>query len=844
MAAPSNTNKIYYDILGSFELGVNSGVSPVLLPKNQLSWAINSTVRGGHISHRPPLQKQTLNYNGDTALQAIVESGYYQGAGVYRPDFGASQIIAQIGGHIIRFTPVAGTWTVDDISIAGDLNTILTTPVWMWQSENWLIITDGSAKLPIFYDGTSCRRSYGPSQVLGTTIASGNFPATRVIGEIITVNLAAAWTGGYNYPVIFNGHFYEPITSAGTNTTITTVYATAANVLAGASLSARPSLVGRTTIATASLPGFFSGFHLTFGAPHGLAIGDSVVVLSDPGGIIGPDYNYPVSTIVNVNEVIVFRMNSPAFPAGLPLAAGALIGRAGNTSPDVIIGTVSTGFAVPAIGASLNIDLSVPYSGPANQIVWIGNDEFLGNVLGGSSVGVTLELRNLSDTTDAGAAIPTEDILSVPELPAGRMGAYGMGRNWMCLTDGLSYIASDIVGGAAGTVATNYRDAVLKITENDFLAGGGTFRLPASGNIITAMIFVANLDTSLGQGALQIGTDTGFFSNNCTTDRSDWAALQTPLQTQSLIGQGPLAQNSTVVANSDVLFRSVDGVASLIIARRNFGEEQSWGNTSISREVTRGFENDNISLLTYGSAVTFDNRMLMTCYPSVAGVGVFHQGVIALNFDLVSSLRGKAPPVYDGLWTGLNFLQCLSGNFSGTGRCYAFGFNQDTSIIELYELQRATDGHFDNGSTRIEWPFETAALFREDIKPKSELIRLLDAEIEVQDVDGVVDFEVQYKPDYYPCWTTWRTFQICADQTGTDAKPGYRTRLSLGDPTSDACETANNRPTHIGHFFQFRIKVTGHCDFMGMRVQATTQPEADFGQPVCADVTSDTIPVP
>lgn len=860
MAPPSNTNKIYYDSLSSFELGVNSGISPTLLPKNQLAWAINATMRGGHAACRPPFEKQTFDFDDDEDLQDLVEDGYFQGAAVYRPDFGASQIIAQINGHIIRFTPVGEDWLVEDISIAGDTNVIGTTPVWMWQSEKWLIIQDGTGALPIFYDGDTCRRSYGPAETLGEVAAGvpANFPDPRVIGEVIRLTMTADWEhpagtpGPFNVPVIYNGEFYQPIEN---NTLVydvvlTPLYATVGeNIVAGSNIQIIPSRIGviaTNGIINNGLPVPYPNLGLPLQFPSSITnfIGKQFVITGRSETFTAYTDNGLGGGYYNMMAYVGFDVSL----LGQIIAAGSIATQVAPTDPNVVVGTTTADFVNPALGAEVVVTLTAPYSGPDGQVVWIGDRQYTIRKPDAPAASTTLYLVNLTDTTDAGVAVPTGAadglITSVPEISAGRMGAYGMGRNWYSLTDGISYAAGDIVGGAAGTQANNYRDSVLKTTENDFLAGGGSFRLPSSGNTITSMTFTANLDTSLGQGPLQIGTDAGFFSNQSPVVRDTWEALENPIQTQSLIGQGPVAQNSTIAANSDVLFRSIEGLGSLIVARRNFEEQMSWGNTPISREVSRALENDNKSLFAYGSSVNFDNRWLTTCYPSVSGIGVFHQGLVALNFDLVSNLRGKAPPVYDGLWTGLNFVQALTGNFSGTGRAFAFAFNTVTSKLELYELIRTGDGYFDNGDTEIGWSIETPCMFREDIKPKSELIRLLDVELSVQDVRGSVTFEVQFKPDFYPCWTTWRSLQICADQSEDDSKPGYRTRLSLGDPPTEYCEEGNNRPLCIGHFFQFRINVTGYCKIMSLRAQATTQPEVDFAPPVCAPVTTTDLTTP
>jgi hypothetical protein len=136
-------------------------------------------------------------------------------------------------------------------------------------------------------------------------------------------------------------------------------------------------------------------------------------------------------------------------------------------------------------------------------------------------------------------------------------------------------------------------------------------------------------------------------------------------------------------------------------------------------------------------------------------------------------------------------------------------------------------------------------MFNRDVKPMSELIRLLDAEMYVQEVVGEVHIKVEYRPDFYPCWNTWREFDICADTTIENGKAGYRTRVSLGDPEPNACDEANgNRLLIVGHFFQFRFTITGHLKFMGFRVQATTQPESDFAPPECRVVCAETIPMP
>lgn len=857
-----------YDSISEFSFGVDAGVAPLILPKNKLGFAINATVRGAFIQPRPPVFKKAIDFGGDATMESRFTKGMYQGGWWYRPDFGNTQLICQISGRLFALTENGDTWTCADISIAGDLNSSTAQQAWMWQAEKWLIISDGTGALPIFYDGVSCRRSYGPSKVLGI-VTNTSSPTPPSIGATIVATLSAPYTGPFNVPVIFNKAFYQTVGSLTGNIELTNETGIAGGTQpSGTDVIVNPNLIGYTTgSASASaalisngclLPAVcFATYRLTttlhLNAVGPLAVGNQIAVPTTNNG--NQVYHVDVisgTTVTCHRDVTTSIAHPPGViipppPAADAIATNTLVQFATNMGPNVILGQLTAPFVNPAVGATAAGSMSVPYSGPANQLVSINGFIYVINtvpVVGGTS----LILINLSDTSAAAYVLP-QDILSVPELPAGRMGTYGMGRVWMCLTDGISFIAGDIVGGAAGTagagtVANNYRDSVLKTTENDFLSGGGTFRLPGTGNIINSMTFGSTLDVALGQGPLQIGTDSDIFTCITPVDRTTWATITNPILTEALKGFGPLAQNSTVLANSDTIFRSVQGLGSLIQARRDFGIGD-WGNTPISREMDRVFNKDIRSLLSYGSAVVFDNRLLSTAAPQVAGQGVFHIGAVALNFDLLSNLRGKAPPVYDGLWTGLNALQYIKGIFSGIERGFAFGFNITTQEIELYELVRTDAGHhFDNGDTRIQWSFETATLFKSDIKPITDLIRLLDGEFMVQEVIGKVDFEIQYRPDYWPCWVPWRTFSICAKTTGDNVQPGYLTRIGLGEPDGTPCEEGNNRPLRVGHFFQFRFVITGQCKFMGARFAAVPEPTQKFAPPVCGETCDTDLPLP
>lgn len=850
----ASPTKSYEDWFSGAPGGQNAGVAPLLLDKTQCAFALNVSLRGGYLHTRPAIILKTLNYQGNSVLQAIVENGLFQGAGYYRPDFGTELLLAQIAGHLIQFTEVGSNWIVTDVSVPGDINDPAGTQVWMWQSEKWMIVNDGSGKLPIFFDGTSSRRSFGDSVQVGNIVVDFTPPP---IGQTVTVTLDAPFTGQYNTPLIINGAFYQAIQNNSTTPVYQSIL-TNLNDVAG-----NDETVGTQVIQNPSIVGFGIGQYFF---QLGLANGTIVTSIALPvaySGAIGayvtwflPGQAWQVIGTSFGNNVL--HPNSPTITlkyvgvtqAGFIIPDGTLIKFAASTAPSTVIGTLTDDFIAPAVGSNVTVSLTNLYVGAAGKLVTVNGKLYTIAPVPNASATSILTLVNLTDTTNSPepqypTTVPEpQQILTVPELPAGRMGSYGMGRNWMCLVDGISYIAGDIVGGASGTQAYQNRDSVLKMTENTFLAGGGTFRLPGAGDQITAMEFPPILDKSLGQGELQVSTGVFCFSNNSPVDRTVWEDTTSPLQTLSLKDNGPLAQNSTVLINSDMFFRSYVGWASLIQARRDFNNE--WGNKGISNEMQRPMQQDNKSLLPFGSAESFDNRFLGTCGPNTLGAGTFHTGITSLNLDLISSLRGSIPPAWEGTWTGINALQVLAGRVNGSNRAFAFTYNINTTKIELYEQLSESAAnqaqiYKDNDSTSILWLFETPVLFNKDIKSQTDLCELIDGQIYLSNITDTVNVKVYYRPDFYPCWTLWHEFDVCADDdnsTGDGNKqPGYRMRIGLGSPSVKDCEPGNNRPLRIGYFHQFRIEFTGYCIFKGLFVRANSSQV-----PVFAPVECDTEP--
>lgn len=560
-----------------------------------------------------------------------------------------------------------------------------------------------------------------------------------------------------------------------------------------------------------------------------IVAGQTVVAVAGLG-------NYMVTGVDTITGVVILSsQTSSVWPAGN--ATGSYDAAWQYVAPNNYSATAQSTGDIPA-GQSGTATFSSVTNLSVGDYVTVGT---LGAFQVSAINGYVVSFTNSSNSDwPSGTNYTTTWTNTVSQMPPGRMGAYGMGRNWITLPDGLHFVASDIVGGSSGTAYYNYRDAVLSMQENTFIVGGGAFSIPASGGeTIKAMRFLTTLDASLGQGPLQVFTNRRVFSCNAPVDRLTWQSLTNPILTVSLIHNGALGQNSTVLANSDAIFRSYDGVRSLILGRQ---EDNTWGRTPISFEVHPRLDQDDLSILNFTSAAVFDNRMLLTEGPVQDSQGVYFQGLVPLNMDPSSSLRGKLPSVWDsGVWTGSNILQLGVATVSNVERALCFVLNTapGSKRIEIWEIL-PSDGPLsaiaDNDGVNdipITWRFDSAALRFGVKRDDRKYMSLSNGEIWVDDVIGTVSFNIQYRPDQYPIWTPWRNWQECQTVDSTISQPGFRPRMGLGEPSPQPNDPTSNRPMRNGFTFQTRNIIQGHCVILGAFYEAQTQPMPKFAPIAC-----------
>ena len=428
------------------------------------------------------------------------------------------------------------------------------------------------------------------------------------------------------------------------------------------------------------------------------------------------------------------------------------------------------------------------------------------------------------------------------EIPAAGPMDYYMGRLWYAF--GRQYAGADIVGNqSSGSAVYNFRDSILKNTENPLSLAGDAFIVPTNAGNIRALKHSANLNTALGQGTLYVFTRKSIYGTDVPPTRTEWVNLKEPLQRVAQIDFGAVGDRSVVPVNGDLFYQSVDGIRSLALAIRYFDQ---WGNVPISSPEERLLQFNDRALLRFSSGINFDNRLWQTAVPFQTEVGVAHQGIIPLDFDILSTLAQRPPPAWEGMYEGLYFLQLLAGDFGGRQRAFAFVVSKLTGNIDLWEMttQDRFDSQVSGNGDRVSWFLETPAYTWGD----PFMLKKLDGlELWFDKMLGTVQFMVEYKVDQNPCWIQWHSWKQCvAKDCREDPEvvscpdypiqpycEGFRATVSLPTPPQ-ICETNNARPSTEGYQFQIRLTIKGWCRLRGLRIYALPKMKAPYQNMVCA----------
>lgn len=504
------------------------------------------------------------------------------------------------------------------------------------------------------------------------------------------------------------------------------------------------------------------------------------------------------------------------------------------------------------------VDVTGAFADPpaAPQAYFVQGQQFLIKQAGD---GVTLPLFWDGTSLRRSKGITTLNIYpgtpGVNELPAATAMVYYMGRIWYA--QNLAVSAGDIVDGASGTLAYDFTDSILEVTENPLAIGGDGFAVPAQAGIVTALNFPISLDQTFGQGPLFIFTNKQIYSLTVPVTRADWiaaGATNGPLLAVVMNTNGTCSDRSVVPLNGDLFYQSLDpAIRSFFMALRYF---QTWGNAGISNNINQALAFNNRALMNVATGIEFQNRLLQAILPVTTPVGTAFQAIGSLDLDPITTLQNQLPPSWDGIWEGLDILQLFQGNFGGLQRAFAVVHSRVDGSIEVWELSQAdtTDNAASSplsaGDVRIQWYVETPA-FDFSEYPKANgggpfALKELDGlDLWFDNVYGSVLIQVQYRQDENVCWVDWGTTEICAARNSAENvqnpisyplegyREQYRMPISFPKPKATVCQVGNKRPTTLGYKFQLRITVKGFAELRGFHLHAVPKEAAPFYQQIC-----------
>lgn len=419
------------------------------------------------------------------------------------------------------------------------------------------------------------------------------------------------------------------------------------------------------------------------------------------------------------------------------------------------------------------------------------------------------------------------------EIPAAGPMDYYAQRLWYAF--GTGYAGGDIArNNTSGTAGFDYRDSVLKLTENPIAYGGDAFALPTREGNIRAMAHGSNMDSALGESQLFIFTRRAVYACSAPVTRDDWTAATTnlaPLQKVILNKGGSFGERCVVPVNGDLFFQSPPNgdIRSVQSSLRYSGQ---WLNKALSSNERRVMDANDRGLLSEGSGILFDNRLWQTALPIECPAGVGHQAVVPLNFDTINTFEEANPPAWEGVHdfsAGPYILQLFEGDFGGRERAFAVVWSVINSAIEVWEIRN--DLRFDNGENRVTRMIEFPAYPFGD---PMQLKELVGGEIWMDKILGEVQVEVYYRPDAYACWQRWWLFSKCAakdcrEDVDDPCPDGYPTDancesdsipIALPKPIAPACLSSNMRPATWGYQFQVRLVIRGWCRIRGLILHA------------------------
>lgn len=421
---------------------------------------------------------------------------------------------------------------------------------------------------------------------------------------------------------------------------------------------------------------------------------------------------------------------------------------------------------------------------------------------GGNPNHARVSLQSITPYSDPGDQESTSRMYS--DVPVANCMAYASGR----LVVSPRYLWQENTGiyveplesGRPYLVASDLDldpESCLRFIETNVAAGGGAIRMPQESGFVVALQTFRNSETVDGNGALLAFCQDGINAFNFAFDRASWGTEKQPISQMLFSGIGTYSPKAVVTLNDDIMFRRVDGLGSVrYTASQVSGSSGSLSSTPMSFEVSHRLDLDSFDDLPDVSAAFTDNRFLVTSGGRTSG-GKGFRGLVSLDTASLYSMSEKPAPVYDDVWTGMDFLQVVAARYKGRDRHFVFGRLKGTLGLWLVDSAARTDD-----GTPIQSRLYTKQF---SFGSPGNLKKFDKVELWIRDLVGKATVRVYWRSDGSPLWIRTRSIELNA---GISGLPQTRRRLTFGPTEYNTCDSTG-RPAQVGTGFQLCVEWEG-----------------------------------
>ena len=188
-------------------------------------------------------------------------------------------------------------------------------------------------------------------------------------------------------------------------------------------------------------------------------------------------------------------------------------------------------------------------------------------------------------------------------------------------------------------------------------------------------------------------------------------------------------------------------------------------------------------------------------------------GMVVLDTSPISAITSPTTPIYDGVWTGLEFMQVLSARYNDKESLLVIGRNSNDEV-GIYVLDDQVLDVNPGIGKRYQCRLYTRYFH---FNSGFDIKRLLHTNLWLEDIDNDLTVIVYYRTDGLGVWKKSGEANITVE----DASPNGRVRNMRIYPSETGC-SPDGMPgdDHAFYSCQFCIEFTGQCKIAKVQFQA------------------------